>query len=135
LISPTCDTFSRYQGRAGTPSLGATLSRHTATTIDARSVLEELVIELCDDRGLPRPHVNSVVEGSVRDFHWPQARLVVEADSYTWHRSPSALDDDRDRDVTLTLAGFRVLRFTWEQVTRRRRYVARTLLAALSRAP
>jgi len=48
-------------------------------------------------------------------------RLVAEADSYAWHRSPSALDDDRERDVALTLAGYRVLRFTWRQVTRRRR--------------
>jgi very-short-patch-repair endonuclease len=41
--------------------------------------------------------------------------LVVEADSYGWHRSPSALNDDRERDVTLTLAGYRTLRSTWEQ--------------------
>ena len=70
--------------------------------------------------GLPRPLENCVIEGKVRDFYWPHARLVVEADSYSCHRSPSALDDDRERDVTLTLAGYRTLRFTWEQVTRRR---------------
>jgi len=58
---------------------------------------------------------------------------VVEADSYAWHRSPSALNDDRERDVALVLAGYRVLRFTWEQVTRRREYVASALLAALLR--
>ena len=61
----------------------------------------------------------------MRDFYWPHARLVVEADSYAWHRSPSALNDDRERDVTLVLAGYRTLRFTWEQVTKRREYVAR----------
>jgi Protein of unknown function (DUF559) len=63
----------------------------------------------------------------VRDFYWPHCRLVVEADSYRWHRSPSALNDDRERDVELTLAGYRVLRFTYEQVTRRPRYVIRAL--------
>ena len=57
--------------------------------------------------------------------------LVVEADSYAWHRSPSALDDDRERDVGLVLAGYRVLRFTWEQVTRRQSYVARAIRAGL----
>jgi very-short-patch-repair endonuclease len=57
--------------------------------------------------------------------------LVVEADSYGWHRSPSALNDDRERDVTLTLAGYRTLRFTWEQVTRRRDYVSHAILKAL----
>ena len=67
----------------------------------------------------------------MRDFHWPGSRLVVEADSYTWHRSPSALNDDRERDVELVLAGYRSLRFTWEQVTQRRGYVADALLRAL----
>ena len=56
---------------------------------------------------------------------------MVEADSYRWHRSPSALNDDRERDVELTLAGYRVLRFTYEQVTRRPRYVIRALRLAL----
>jgi very-short-patch-repair endonuclease len=110
------------------------LSRFHASGVDTRSVLEELVLALCDAHGLPRPRVNTVIEGRERDFCWPHARLVVEADSYTWHRSPSALDDDRERDVTLTLAGFRVLRFTWEQVTRRPRYVTAALLAALDDA-
>jgi very-short-patch-repair endonuclease len=99
---------------------------------DTRSVLEELLAELCDAHDLPRPLENCVIEGKVRDFYWPHARLVVEADSYSWHRSPSALDDDRERDVELTLAGYRTLRFTWEQVTRRRTYVVNALLRALA---
>jgi hypothetical protein len=123
--------LERYPGRPGTPSLTAVLSRYDAGEVDTRSVLEELVLELCDAHGLPRPHVNSVIEGKVRDFHWPRSRLVVEADSYTWHRSPSALNEDRERDVTLALAGYRCLRFTWEQVTQRREYVAGAILRGL----
>jgi hypothetical protein len=92
----------RYPGRPGVSSLGAVLSRYHAGSVDTRSVLEELVLALCDTHGVPRPSVNTVIDGSVRDFFWPRSRLVVEADSYTWHRSPSALDDDRERDVTLT---------------------------------
>ena len=121
--------LARYPTRPGSPSLKAQLARYSPA--DTLSVLEELVLELCDAHGLPRPHVNCVIEGKVRDFYWPHARLVVEADSYTWHRSPTALNDDRERDVTLTLAGYRSLRFTWEQVTRRRRYVISSILAAL----
>ena len=67
----------------------------------------------------------------MRDFYWPHCRLVVEADSYRWHRSPSALNDDRERDVELTLAGYRTLRFTYEQVTRRPDYVVRAIRGAL----
>ena len=122
--------LERYPGRPGSPSVKAVLARYSP--VDTRSELEELVIELCDAHGLPRPQVNCIIEGKGRDFFWPHAGLVVEADSYSWHRSPSALNDDRERDVTLTLAGYRSLRFTWEQVTRRRSYVVASLLRALA---
>lgn len=116
--------------RPGSASLKAVLSRYHTGPVDTRSRLEEIVFELCAAHGLPRPNVNTVIEGDVRDFAWPSNKLVVEADSYTWHRSPSALDDDRARDVPLVLAGWRILRFTWEQVTRRRGWVVATLRQA-----
>jgi very-short-patch-repair endonuclease len=124
--------LARYPHRRGTRSLNAVLASY-ADPLDVRSELEELVLELCDDHGLPRPHVNTVIEGKVRDFCWPACRLVVEADSYAWHRSPSALNADRERDVELLLAGWRVLRFTYAQVMHRREWVARAILAALRR--
>jgi Transcriptional regulator, AbiEi antitoxin/Protein of unknown function (DUF559) len=122
--------LARYAGRPGTPFLKAVLARYSP--VDTRSRLEELVVELCDAYGLPQPVVNCVIEGKVRDFYWPHARLVVEADSYAWHRSPSALDDDRERDVELTLAGLRSLRFTWQQITERRTYVAHAILRSVA---
>jgi very-short-patch-repair endonuclease len=126
------ELVARHRGRRGTPSLDAQLSRYGGP-VDTRSRLERLVYELCDDHRLPRPLVNTVIQGKVRDFYWPHCRLVVEADSYRWHRSPSALNDDRERDVLLTLAGYRVLRFTWEQVTERPRYVVHAIRTALLR--
>jgi hypothetical protein len=123
--------LERHAGRRGTRELRATLSRYAPGSMETLSVLEEIVLELCDDYGLPRPVTNAVVEGRRRDFSWPAARLVVEADSFTWHRSPSALNDDRERDVELTLAGWTVLRFTYEQCTKRRDYVQRCIRRAL----
>jgi hypothetical protein len=123
--------LERHRGSPGTASLTAVLARYAGAAVDTRSHLEDLVVELCDGHGIPRPAGNVVVEGRVRDFYWPRARLVVEADSYSYHRSPSALADDRERDVSLTLAGIRSLRFTGEQLRRRPRYVARSILAAL----
>jgi hypothetical protein len=122
--------LARYPRRRGTRTLKAQLSRYGGP-VDTRSRLERLVYELCDDRGMPRPLVNTVIERRVRDFYWPHCRLVVEADSYRWHRSPSALNDDRERDVELTLAGYRVLRFTHEQVVGRPTYVIRALHGAV----
>jgi Protein of unknown function (DUF559)/Transcriptional regulator, AbiEi antitoxin len=120
----------RNPRRPGTRSLKAQLARYRGP-IDVRSELERLVYELCDAHGLPLPHVNCVVEGRIRDFYWPRRRLVVEADSFAWHRSPAALNADRERDVELTLAGYRVLRFTYEQVTKRPEYVVASIRAAL----
>jgi uncharacterized protein DUF559/putative AbiEi antitoxin of type IV toxin-antitoxin system len=117
--------------RRGTPALRAVLAAYAPGTVETLSALEEIVLELCDRAGIPRPLVNAVVEGRRRDFVWPQQRLVVEADSYTWHRSPSALNDDRERDVELTLAGWTVLRFTYAQCTKRRAYVTRSIHRAL----
>jgi hypothetical protein len=122
--------LARYPKRPGTRPLRAQLARYRGPA-DTRSELEHLVNELCDAHHLPPPLVNNVIEGRVRDFYWPHCGLVVEADSYRWHRSPSALNDDRERDVELTLAGYRVLRFTYEQVTRRADYVVRAIRAAL----
>jgi len=90
------------------------------------------VLEVCDVHGLPRPLVNTSIEGRVRDFFWPDRGLVVEADSYAWHRSPQPLNADRERDVELTLAGLRVLRFTYEQVMHRPHYVIAALRRALT---
>ena len=48
---------------------------------------------------------------------WRNPRLIVEVDGYGFHRSPSRFENDRERDVKLTLAGWHVTRFTWAQVT------------------
>jgi len=122
--------LDRYAGRPGTPALREALDRYAGG--DARSALEEVIAELCVANGLERPRENVVVLGRVRDFYWPAARLVVEADSYAWHRSPAAMADDRERDAELTLAGIRTLRFTWSQATRRRAYVVSSLRSALT---
>jgi Protein of unknown function (DUF559) len=122
--------LARYPRRPGTASLKAQLEAYQGP-VDTRSKLERLVYELCDSHGLPRPVANCGIEGRERDFYWSHRRLVVEADSFRWHRTPSALNDDRERDVELTLAGYTVLRFTYEQVTRRPRYVVRAILFAL----
>jgi len=122
--------LDRYAGRRGTPALRDALARYAGG--DARSELEEIIAELCADHGIPRPQENVAVLGQVRDFYWPRARLVVEADSYGWHRSADAMADDRQRDVELTLAGIRTLRFTWSQATRRRAYVVSALRSAFA---
>ena len=50
------------------------------------------------------------------DFCWPEHRLVVEADGFAFHSDRAAYRADRERLNTLERLGWRVLRFTWEDV-------------------
>ena len=95
--------------------LDAVLERHDLDTT-TRSPLEDEFLELCDRHGIPRPLVNTHVEGFEVDFVWPDARLIVETDSHTYHGTADAFERDRARDARLTAAGWRVVRFTRRQV-------------------
>jgi predicted transcriptional regulator of viral defense system len=118
--------FADLRARPIPRSLQAVLSLYTAGIV-TRSEMEERFITLCDDHGIPRPETNSVVEGHEVDFVWRDKRLIVEVDGYAYHRSPTAFERDRERDVVLAVAGWQVLRFTWTQITRRPAWVARAL--------
>jgi hypothetical protein len=107
---------------ANPASLKAVLSAYDPAP--TRSELEERFLRLCDDHGIPRPATNTCIEGFEVDFVWRDRRLVVEVDGYAYHRSPSAFESDRTKDVHLTTNGWRVLRFTWRQITRRAAWVA-----------
>jgi very-short-patch-repair endonuclease len=112
---------------ANSASLQAVLQRYT--TAPTRSELEERFLHLCDAHKIARPQTNTLVEGIEVDFVWHDRRLIVEVDGYAYHRSPTAFEADRERDVTLTTKGWRVLRFTWTQVTQRAGWVATAIRA------
>ena len=80
--------------------------------------------------GLPRPSMNVVVAGRVRDFFWADVPLVAEADSFRWHRSPARLSEDRERDVVADARGHPVrallLRAGRRPARLRRRYAPGT---------
>jgi hypothetical protein len=119
--------------RAGTPRLRDVLAAYAPTI--TRSELEELFLELCDRHGIPRPSVNTRIDGIEVDMAWRRARLIVELDGYAHHRSPAAFEADRARDVALTVAGWRVLRFTYRQVVDDPERVALVILDLLRRVP
>jgi REase_MTES_1575 len=79
--------------------------------------LERRFLELITDAGLPEPVVNGLVEGFEVDFHWPAQKLIVETDGRETHATPIAFERDRERDLVLEAADWRVIRLTWRQVT------------------
>ncbi|MET0603800.1 MAG: DUF559 domain-containing protein [Baekduia sp.] len=107
-----------------------------AGAAETRSPLEVALLQLCDDFNLPTPTTNVAIAGFIVDFHWVETDLIVETDGYAYHSMPSVFEADRERDQVLALAGYRVVRLTYNQVTRRRRQTARRLgdLLAASRS-
>jgi hypothetical protein len=97
-----------------------------------RNELEQRFLALCESAGLPRPLVNHPLLGFEIDFLWPDHRLAVETDGRAAHLRPTAFENDRRRDVALSLAGYRVLRFTWRQVLDDPDYVRAALAQALA---
>jgi very-short-patch-repair endonuclease len=75
--------------------------------------------------------VNQIVEGYEVDFVWMDARLIVEADSWSAHRSRTAFERDRLRDAALETAGWRVIRITWRRLMREPEAVAAQLARLL----
>lgn len=129
------DVLERTRGRrgAGHATLKQALAEQAslATTL-TRSSLEVSFRRLIQSNGLPKPQTNAQLHGYEVDAVWPAAKLVVELDGYAYHRSPPAFQRDRERDVRLQLAGYRVLRFTHDDVTRRPQDVAAAVRAALA---
>jgi very-short-patch-repair endonuclease len=100
-----------------------------------RSELEDRFLALVARAGLPRPLVNQRVLGHEVDFLWPDRRLIVETDGAATHLTASAFQEDRTRDAHLQAAGYRVVRFTWRDVTARPSWVARVLDSMWHGAP
>ena len=85
------------------------------------------MLALCADHDLPRPEPRAWVAGLRVDFLFAASRLVVETDGYRYHRTRRAFERDRERDAILARAGYRTLRFTHRQLTRRPAEVAETI--------
>lgn len=103
-----------------------------------RSDLERSALRLCRDFGLPRPESNRLVRVDGRTFEadllWPEARLIVEVDGDRAHRSAVARRRDRERDLTLQLAGWRTIRIGEGELIENPARIAERLRTALAQA-
>ena len=88
---------------------------------------------MCAEHALPRPTVNVRIGRFVADFLWAEERLIVETDGHASHGTRAAFEADRVRDAELTVAGYRVVRFTYRQVVAAPLVKARTVRTLLSR--
>lgn len=122
-------------GRAGAGAVRSLLHEHQLGSTATRNDFEELFLALCRKHHLPQPEVNVPLLDYVVDFLWRDANLIAEADGRATHGTRRAFQEDRDRDSRLAVAGYRVVRFTWFDLTRRPAVVADRVRRLLSPTP
>jgi very-short-patch-repair endonuclease len=126
-LQATIDAHPRHRGCA---KLVAALELYRDDEM-TRSDLEAFFRDLCARNDLPRPRVNAILDGEEVDFFWPREGLVIETDGRETHLTRAAFERDRAKDAALTLAGYRVVRFTHRQIEHDRHATAQTVIALL----
>lgn len=116
---------------------GAAAVRRVLAHADGRAAnpFESVLRALCIEMQLQvvAQHAVDLPTGTVHpDLVCLRKRLVLEADSWSFHATRKAHRRDCVRYNLLTLDGWRVLRFTWEQVMHDQTYVRWVLRLAAS---
>ena len=124
--------MERNPGKRGVARLAAMLDRHENPARTKRE-LERRLLAVVRGSDLREPEVNAFVEGRERDLVWRTEKVVVEADSYTFHSHARPWAKDIGQSNELQLRGYIVLRFTWFDVTERPLWVIGKIRRALTR--
>jgi very-short-patch-repair endonuclease len=79
-----------------------------------------------------------VVQGgftiAVLDLAFHESRLAIEVDGMAHHVDPTSFQRDRKRQNDLVALGWRVLRFTWWDISERPQYVVGAIRSELARS-
>lgn len=127
----------RRHGRAGVRAVEALLDRTEGRPL-GESWLEQEALRLVVGAGLPTPQCQVRLRPGGRriarvDLAWPEHKLIVEIDGHGSHATRRQRQADAERDARLGLAGWTVVRFTYEDVTERPRYVIEMIRRHLRR--
>jgi very-short-patch-repair endonuclease len=98
----------------------------------ARSDLEEDFFALVCRHHLPPPETNVKLGRHEVDFLWRPQRVVVETDSFLYHRGSISFENDHARDLDLRHLGYTVLHFTDKQIEDEPDRVVADVAAALA---
>jgi hypothetical protein len=124
------------RGKPGTALLRKLLEARGSEYVPPDGELERRLSLVLQRADLPepvrqfRPSWLRPVNGRV-DLAYPEHKLVIEGDSRRWHLLMEAFETDRLRDNAAQLAGWRILRFTWAEITNSPERVASTVRRAL----
>jgi very-short-patch-repair endonuclease len=110
-------------GRRGSGNLKKLLVERSSDGKPTESRFETRLHRLLLNGGLPPLKQHTVWDGGEFvarvDFCYPEAKVIVEADSYRWHSSKRAWQRDMDRRNQLTTLGWQIVHITWDDLIRR----------------
>ena len=112
----------------GATKLHRILRGETKVTL---SRLEKRFLALLHEHGLPLPVTNRPAAGRFVDCRWPEHELTVELDSYRFHNSRHAWEQDRRREREAYARGDLFRRYTWADVVEDQRAMLRELRGLL----
>ncbi len=108
--------LERARRRPGVARVRALLQSEREPTL-TRSEAERRLRRVIVAARLPVPQFNVRIAGYEVDAIWPAHRLIVEVDGFRFHGHRAAFERDRAKDAALVVAGYRVVRITWRQLT------------------
>jgi hypothetical protein len=108
--------LERYPNAPGAGKLRAVMGGDARVTL---SKLERRFLQLLREHGLPLPVMNRPAGGRRVDCRWPEHRLTVELDSYGFHNTRRAWEQDRRREREAYARGDQFRRYTYGDVFER----------------
>lgn len=115
-VAEAIELCERNPRRHGSKALLEIVGRDLTAELRSLSELELRFLELLRAHRLPMPQVNQDVEAMMVDAVWEGQRVVVELDGFEFHKLPRDLRADNARGRRLTLAGYRVIRYVWDDI-------------------
>jgi hypothetical protein len=121
--------LARRPNTPGAAKLRAVIHGDVHVTL---SRLEARFLARLREAGLPLPRTNRPAGGRRVDCRWADHRLTVELDSYRYHGSRHAWEQDRRREREAYARGDQFRRYTWGDVFEHPRPMLRELAALLA---
>ncbi len=112
----------------GAPKLRKVIRGDTRVAL---STLESRFLVLLEEAKLPLPETNRQVGTRRVDCRWPERRLIVELDSYRYHGSRHAWEQDRRREREARARYYEFRRYTYGVVFEHSELMLRELGALL----
>jgi len=116
--APAATRIAKLIGLEGTPT---------------RSDWEDDFPAFCAEHGLPAPVMGAPLNGYIVDALFPVERVIVELDSWEYHKGKIAFEGDRERDADNLAGGYVTVRATWERIEDRPHREAKRLHTILAR--